>query len=267
VTPREGTLGIVTRANLRLYARPRSESTAFVACPHFEGVLGLLAHLEARLGGTLSAFEVLWGDYYAFATGAGAPHAPVLPHGASHYVIVESLGGDPATDTGRLEEALAEAVDRGFAVDGVVAKSDAERRSIWAPRENVSGARRLGPTIVFDVSLAQRDMAAYVEGVREAVRRRWPDGRVFALGHVADGNLHFLVAVGAGDETTRHAVEGFVYEPLAALGGSVSAEHGIGLERKEWLPLSRTPAEVATMRVLRKALDPRGILNRGKLFD
>ena len=263
----EGTLGIVTRADLRLVAQPRSHDTALVACPDFECVVRLLSMVDARLGGQLSAFEVMWPEFYEITTTPPALNVPVLPHRKGIYVLIESLGADPHSDTERLEEALGEAMEAGLVADAVIAKSDLERRAMWAPREDVFQTRRLGPTHNFDVSMAIADMPAYLETLRSSLAQCVPAAQLIVFGHIADGNLHIVVAAGAAHEATFDAVERCVYEPLRSIAGSVSAEHGIGLERKAYLEISRSPAEIATMRALKAALDPRGILNPGKVFD
>ena len=263
----EGTLGIVTRADLRLVPKPRSHGTALVACPDFDAVVRLLTTLDARLGGQLSAFEVMWPDFYQITTTPPALNAPVLPHGLGIYVLIESLGADPRSDTERLEAALGEAMEAGLMVDAALAKSDLERRAMWAPREDVFQTRRLGPNHSFDVSMAIGDMPAYLQTVRSGLAKCVPAARLIVFGHIADGNLHLVVAAGEAHEATFEAVERCVYEPLRAIAGSISAEHGIGLERKAYLEISRSPAEIATMRALKAALDPRGILNPGKVFD
>jgi FAD/FMN-containing dehydrogenase len=129
----------------------------------------------------------------------------------------------------------------------------------------VSRTRSQETLLTFDVSLPVENMKAYAAEVCDSVRGFAGDNRAFIFGHMADGNLHIVIAAG-DDPATRAKVEDMVYRPLAAIGGSVSAEHGIGLEKRAYLPLSRTPAEIATMRLLKQALDPRGILNPGKVF-
>lgn len=263
----EGTLGIVTRADLRLMPRPRSHGTAFIACPDFASVARLLTVMDGQLGGQLSAFEVMWPEFYEVTTTSPASNAAVLPYGHSMYVLIEALGADPQSDAERLEQALAEAMELGLIADAVIAKSDLERRAMWAPREDVFQTRRFGPTHNFDVSLSIADMPAYLETLRRGLKECAPAARMYVFGHVADGNLHVVVSAGEAHEATFHAVERCVYEPLRSISGSISAEHGIGLERKAYLSISRTPAEIATMRALKAALDPRGILNPGKVFD
>ena len=138
---------------------------------------------------------------------------------------------------------------------------------MWAPREDVFQTRRYGPVHNFDVSLAIADMPGYLDELRAELAERVPGARSFIFGHIADGNLHITVSAGAAHEASFATVERCVYEPLRSLSGSISAEHGIGLERKAYLGISRSAAEIATMRALKAALDPRGILNPGKIFD
>ena len=261
----EGTLGVVTRAELRLVSRTRSQETLLASLPTFDAMVGLLGRLDSGLGGQLAAFEALWGNYYDYNTTASAGNAAPLARGAPFYVIAEALGGDPEHDRARLESVLAEALEAGVVSDVVIANSEAERRAIWAIREDVWEVQNIAPLLTFDVSLPVENMKAYVQEISESVRGLAGENRCFVFGHMADGNLHIVVAAG-DDAAMRARVEDLIYRPLAAIGGSVSAEHGIGLEKRAYLPLSRTPAEIATMRLLKRALDPQGILNPGKVF-
>jgi FAD/FMN-containing dehydrogenase len=260
----EGTLGVVTRADLRLASRPVSSCAAFVACRDFTAMTELLGMLDARLGGQLSAFEALWPAFYEVTTTAPALSSPILPYGHAVYALIEALGADPEADQERFERVLSDALESGFIVDAAIAKSEAERNAMWAPREDVFQMDRYGPSHSFDVSLAIADMPRYLDTLHRALEDRLPGSKTFVFGHVADGNLH--IAVCAADADVR-VVENCVYEPLRSIAGSISAEHGIGLERKPYLEISRTRAEIATMRALKAALDPRGILNPGKVID
>lgn len=261
----EGTLGVVTRAELRLVSRTRSQETLLASLPGFDAMVELLGRLDAGLGGQLAAFEALWGNYYDYNTSPPAQNAAPLPRGAPFYVIAESLGGDPQADRARLETVLGEAMEAGVVSDVVIANSEQERHAIWAIREDVWQVRNIGPLLTFDVSLPIENMKDYSQQVCDSVRAFAGENRAFVFGHMADGNLHIVVA-GGDDAATRARVEDIVYRPLAAIGGSVSAEHGIGLEKRAYLPLSRSPAEISTMKLLKQALDPRGILNPGKVF-
>ena len=263
----EGTLGVITRVVLRLREQPRSQNAALVACASPEQLVGFLKHCDTALGGTLSAFEVMWNEFYRLVTTPPAKSAAPLSEDHAYYVLVEALGGNQARDDERFEEALGAAIEAELIEDAVIAKSAAEYHALWGLRDDVEQLMRFKPLFIFDVSLPIPAMAAYIEQVREALLERWPDGRLWVFGHMGDGNLHVMVSAGAQDAATRAAVEAIVYEPLTAVEGSVSAEHGIGLEKKRYLPLSRKPAEIELMRRLKRALDPAGILNPGKLFD
>jgi len=262
----EGTLGVVTRAELRLMPRPASHDTALVSLSSFEALLQLLAALESRLGANLASFEVLWPEFYELTTTAPAKQRPPLPHGAALYALIDAQGPDAGQDSERFLTVLGALLEARVIDDAVIAESAAQRQQIWAIREDVWQTRRAGPAFMFDVSLPLGEMQGYVAQLRRAIALRWPQGQVFVFGHVADGNLHLAIAVGSRDAETRRVVETRVYEPLKAIGGSISAEHGIGLEKRDYLSLSRTPAEINTMRRLKLALDPNGILNPGKVF-
>ena len=260
----EGTLGVVTRADLRLASRPVSSCSAFVACRDFTAMTELLGILDARLGGQLSAFEALWPQFYEVTTTAPALSSPILPYGHAVYALIETLGADPAADQERFERVLSDAMQSGLIVDAAIAKSEADRNAMWAPREDVFQMDRYGPSHHFDVSLAITDMPRYLDTLHRTLQDRLPGAKTFVFGHVADGNLHISVCAG---DAPGPVVENCVYEPLRSLSGCISAEHGIGLERKPYLEISRTQAEIATMRALKAALDPRGILNPGKVID
>lgn len=264
----EGTLGVITRLVLRLREMPRSTQTAFLACDTLEQVSQLLKQVDAGFGGQLSSFEVLWGDYYAMVTRPDSPISPPLEDGFGFYVLVESQGSDADQDAERFEAVLSDAMEQGLVADAVIAASGLDRDALWAVRDAVEEVFDFGPVFTFDISLRISDMQETVTAIRQRLARDWGENHhCWVFGHLGDGNLHLVVAVGDDAPATRHRVEQAVYGPLAAVGGSVSAEHGIGLEKKPWLHLSRTPEELATMRRLKNALDPNGILNPGKVFD
>lgn len=263
----EGTLGIVARAVLRLQPRMASERTALVACADFDGVTGLLRHMGRELGGSLATFEVMWRNHYTLLTEESGRNAAPLPTRWPYYAIVESLGSADEENTARFGAALESALQEGLIEDAVLAQSESQRKSIWAIREDVEGLiEQLSPLFTFDVSLPIPAMPRYAASLEKAVQQRWPHGRIVVFGHVGDGNLHVSVSVGSHAAEARRAVEQLVYGPLTELGGSVSAEHGIGLEKRDYLALSRTPEEIALMRTLKRALDPLNLLNRGKIL-
>ncbi len=261
----EGTLGVITRLVLRLREKPARQDVAFVAVPGFDALVALLKHMDRALGGGLSAFEVMWPEFYELVTMPPAKGRAPLPHGAPFYVLIESLGGDAAGDAARFQSAFEKAVEQGLVADAVLAQSQAEVAAIWALRDDVLQTARWGLPFAFDVSVPVAGMQAYVAGVKAGLSACWPSVRAFVFGHMGDGNLHLVISPDGLPADARPAVERIVYAPLQQMGGSISAEHGIGLEKKHWLPVSRSPAEIALMRTLKQALDPKGILNPGRV--
>ncbi|MEE4202603.1 MAG: FAD-binding oxidoreductase [Halieaceae bacterium] len=264
----EGTLGVITRLQLRLREAPASHDVAMVAAPDFSAVTGLLRHMDRSLGGTLSAFEVMWPEFYALVTTPPAKNAPPLPPDLGFKVLVESLGGDREADNARFLAALEGALDEGLISDAVVAQTDRERSGLWAIRDDVEQVGRDGESAIFDVSLPITAMEVYIHRIRAGLEASLTTHQLFVFGHLGDGNLHVVVQVPRGQlASLRPIIEAHVYEPLIDCRGSVSAEHGIGLEKREWLPVSRNKAELALMRAMKSTLDPKGILNPGKIFE
>ncbi|MEX2494569.1 MAG: FAD-binding oxidoreductase [Woeseia sp.] len=262
----EGTLGVITRACLRLREKWRSQNAALLSLTSFDNVLKLLKFTDARLGGSLSAFEAMWGGFYDTVT---APHNGIpapLDRGQPYYVLIEALGGDSPGDRERFETLLAEIYDSGVLQDAAVAESLIQTMSFWQIRDAVEKLLELGPMIMFDVSLPISAMEEYVAGVRERLAARWPDHRCIVWGHLGDSNLHLWITVHSSDPGDRAQVEEIVYAPLHEVGGSISAEHGIGLEKRAYLSLTRTDPEISLMRLLKQTLDPEGILNPGKVI-
>ena len=259
----EGSLGVVTRAVLRLRELPQSRATLLVAVDEFDKLSRLLKHIDGALGGSLSAFEVMWNNFYTLVTSPPAENQAPIARDYPYYVLIEAMGSDDAL----VEAAMASAYEEELIVDAVIAQSEAQRLQLWALRDSVEECMRFAPTFTFDVSLRISQMHEYIERVNQLLAERYGDFRNFTFGHMGDGNLHLVVSVGSGGPEVRAAVEACVYQPLAAVQGSVSAEHGVGLEKKAYLELSRSPEEIALMRRLKYALDPKAILNPGKIFD
>jgi FAD/FMN-containing dehydrogenase len=241
-----------------------SQNTAFLAVDNFEALPKLLRHLESELAGSLAAFEVMWPEFYAFVTTQPAKGRAILPRGSAYYVLVEMLGAHPDADAERFEAVLAQTLEDGVVSDAVIAKSQAERDAIWGLRDDVSQPFRNGPAFTYDISLPISEMPDYVAKVRADLTARWPKAELTVFGHLGDGNLHLVAGVGARE--AKPDIEAIVYAPLRAFSGSVSAEHGIGLQKRAYLGVSRSPVEVAVMRTLKDALDPRHVLNPGKIF-
>jgi FAD/FMN-containing dehydrogenase len=263
----EGTLGVVTRAVLRLRQLPSSQDTAFLGVEDFEKLPVLLRRLERGLAGNLSAFEVMWREFHELVTTPPAQGRAPLAEPHAYYVLVEAQGSDQAADSERFEAVLMEALEAGLIADAAIAKSQAERDAMWALRDDISQTARNWPIFTFDVSLRIRDMKDYVAEVRAALEAKWPEKATLTVfGHLGDGNLHLVAGVGARDKATKHEVESIVYGGLRSRGGSISAEHGIGLEKRDFLGWSRSADELALMRALKATLDPHNILNPGKVL-
>ncbi|MDH5579115.1 MAG: FAD-binding oxidoreductase, partial [Betaproteobacteria bacterium] len=219
----EGTLGVITRLVLRLREKPSRQDVAFAAVPGFDALAALLKHMDRSLGGGLSAFEVMWPDFYELVTTPPANGRPPVPQGSPFYVLIESMGGESTADTGRFQSALEKAVEDGLVADAVVAQSQAEVAAIWALRDDVMQTARWGLPFTFDVSLPIADMAAYVDRVKARLRANWPSVRAFVFGHMGDGNLHLVISPDGLPADARAALERIVYAPLQAVGGSISA--------------------------------------------
>ncbi|HEX6259899.1 MAG TPA: FAD-binding oxidoreductase [Woeseiaceae bacterium] len=262
----EGTLGIVTRVVLKLKEAVTSRDTVLVALDSFASVTKLLKLMERGLGGALSAYEVMWGNYFHAVTEPRWHRAP-MRRDCAFYVIAEANGADRETDSAKFLACLESAVEDKTVIDAVVPKSDAERKAVWAIREDFEAVTQEKPTFIYDVSLPIRNMDEYIELVKAGLERRWPACKCYVIGHIGDGNLHLFVSPGEGDQDLHIEADKEVYRPLARFRGSVSAEHGIGLEKKRWLETSRSPTEVHLMRLLKNTLDPKNLLNRGKIFD
>ena len=255
----EGTLGVVTRAVLRLWPQPQEFATAFIACPTFDALIDVLQLAGRKFSSRVTAFEAMWPDFYAAVTQPERVRPP-LDRNHPFYALIEISVERGETEA--CERMLSDLMDAGRVLDAVVAKSQAQRSDLWAVRDAVHYFRPDGFEHYFDVSLPLRSIDRYVLEVRKRIVDHCPSARVLSFGHIGDGNIHWVIdAPGAAE-----FLQGAVYEPLAELGGSVSAEHGIGLQKKHVLHLSRTPAELAVMRSVKAALDPRGILNPGKIF-
>ena len=262
----EGTLGIVTRCVLRLREAPISQNTALVGIEDFSSIVRFLKHIDAGLGGNMSAFEVMWKEFYEMVTNSLDEKSLPLKKNIPYYVLVESMGSDQIKDEEHFESLLQKALEDSVIVDAVLAKSEKERKALWAFRDDVEKQAQYGPTVMFDVSLPINEMEEYVSKVDLNLQKYWKDFHHIVWGHLADGNLHLVVGTGDLESDTIKKIENSVYEPLELIGGSISAEHGIGLEKKPYLHLSRSEEEINYMKALKDTFDPKGILNPGLIF-
>ena len=262
----EGTLGVVTRAVLRLWPKLPSKVTALCALRGFDEAVALLHALQARLGGGLSAFEAMWASYFHYVL----EHMPALrsPFAERHalYALVEIEGTEHAADTARLEAALADALESGVVVDAVLAQSAREAKSLWAIRDGIGDVTpTLQPLLAFDVSVTVDAMPAFLATV-DAAFAGFPDPVTnLVFGHIGDSNLHLAVTTHRARDLAKLC--DVVYEAVGRHAGSISAEHGVGTLRRDYLHHSRSTAELEVMRRLKAALDPHGILNAGRVMS
>ena len=261
----EGTLGVVTRVVVRLEEAPVSRNSALIALASFDAVTAMLKRFQSKLGSQLSAYEAMWGEYYRAVTVPGANRAP-LDRDYPFYVMLETEGAQPEADETAFMALMHEALEDGTVLDAVIPKSDTERSELWKVREDFTALYRTLPIFLYDVSLPIRDMQAYADDVLARFRRRWPQGFCQVMGHIGDGNLHLFVHPGVNDPALHTQSDEEVYGALKPYGGSISAEHGIGTEKRDWLPISRSEDEIALMRTLKRSLDPKNLLNPGKLL-
>lgn len=260
----EGTLGIVTRVTLALHPRPAAIATALAVVADTGAALALLRDLGARLPGGLLVFEAMWQEFYAIAIGRMGLKAP-FPAAQAVYLLIEAP--ETGADGTALLEALHANMEEGRVLDAVIAQSDAERKQFWALRESVyTHSRHFPRTIGFDVSFPLDRMAAATEALRSRIASSFPDAAWVVFGHLADGNLHVNIMAEPVGATTRKRAEALVYGLVGELGGSVSAEHGIGRSKAGYLHLTRSPEELHLMGLIKRALDPRNILSPGRVL-
>lgn len=266
----EGTLGIITAAALRLFPRAASESTALLAVPSPQAALELLARAGARFGQTVTAFELIHRQGFDFiAQTMPDIRIPLSP--LPDWMVLTEVGlpqaAGPADQA--LEAFLADAMEADLVNDGIVAASEGQRKELWQLRETIPEANRnIGAIASHDVSLPLTEIPGFLERA-PAMLAAIADIRINAFGHLGDGNLHFNLFPVAGrtrkdydPEPLTHAV----HDLVDALGGSVSAEHGIGRLKTDDLERYGDPAKLAAMRAIKRALDPKGIMNPGAIL-
>ncbi len=270
----EGTLGVVTAASLRLSPRPAARATAMVALASPAEAVALLGRLRDSLGDAVTTFELMPRIALEFV----CRHVPGTrdPFDRAHgwYVLVEvSLPQADSDLGGRFEEALAAAIEDGEASDAVTAATDSQREALWRLRETIpEGQRHEGAGLKHDVSIEPAKLPAFIEDGRALIASLAPGARLVAYGHLGDGNLHYNVSPAAGDDDGRLAAAGdairrAIHDLVASHRGSISAEHGIGQLKVGELARYEDPVAFALMHVIKRALDPQGIMNPGKVLD
>jgi FAD/FMN-containing dehydrogenase len=260
----EGTLGVITAAVLKLHPRPTASVTAWIALDEPMRAVELLGLLRERVGERISAFELV----SRACLEAVLRHAPAtrdpLPGPHPWYVLAKVAdSGDFATLREQVERALVDCAERGGLLDAVLAQSDAQAQDLWRIRETIPEAQFTN--VKHDVSVAVSKIPALIERTESALRAAFPAAQSYVFGHVGDGNLHYNI----GPEALvreRAAVNRIVYDAVAALDGSISAEHGLGQLKRDEVRRHKSEVELDLMRTLKRALDPRGLMNPGKML-
>jgi len=270
----EGTLGIITAASLKLFPAMRASATALVALPNIACAVTLLSVLRSASADRVSSFELIPRIGVELAARHIADVADPFPHPHPWYALCEltsSAAEEPLNAL--LERVLADALERAVILDAAIAQSEAQRQGLWRLRENIPEAqRRDGASLKHDVSLPIPVLAEFVERAAAWLAANVPEGRLIAYGHLGDGNLHFNLNQAPGAQRDRFLareseVKRAIHDLVHELGGSFSAEHGIGQLKVEELARYASPVELDLMRAIKRALDPRGILNPGKVLS
>jgi FAD/FMN-containing dehydrogenase len=263
----EGTLGIVVEATVRLTEPPPLSNVMLLALPSFDGLMQVFAELRRRL--SLSAFE--------FFTDIALKH--VCAHGAQNpfrevhpYYVVTEFDAASEDQQSAVLSAFESLLEKGLVLDGVISQSDAQAAALWRLREGITESLAPHTPYKNDISVRVSAMPAFLAEAQSLLGEAYPHFEVVWFGHIGDGNLHINVlkptelAMQAFVKDCEHVTE-LLAQVLHRHGGSISAEHGIGLVKKKYLGSTRSPAEIAVMRGIRQVLDPNGIMNPGKLMD
>ncbi|MGB3811329.1 MAG: FAD-binding oxidoreductase [Parvibaculum sp.] len=268
----EGTLGIITGAVLKLFSKPLAVVTAFAAVPSVEEAVKLLRIADNASGGLVTSFELMPRIGIEFVTRHMPGTVDPLSVASPWYVLLElSAGGTIESLNEMLEVLLAAAMDVGAVTDAAIAHSEAQRLKFWQMRESMSDVQRLeGGSIKHDVSVPVSSVAAFIAQASDAVGQAMPGIRPVPFGHVGDGNIHFNLSQPVGADKAAFLarwgeMSAIVHWIVREFNGSISAEHGIGRMKRDEIAETKSPIEIELMRTLKRALDPTGILNPGKV--
>lgn len=265
----EGTLGVVTAAVLRLYPRPGASASALLACKDLTSAQAVLAMAQVMAPGNLLSFEAMWPDFYQLTTSQLCQGREPLPPGSALHLIVEVTGATQDAAEALLLSIFEAAAEQDLVQDGVIAKSQSERAAIWAIREDTDLIMRpLGAMLSFDVSIEATHIEDFMRRWDLARSQSFPHLKSYTFGHLGDCNLHICIALTPEDKRNRGPIDDLFYATLADTpGASFSAEHGIGLQKRARLVAAKSPAALDLMRQLKQMLDPKGIMNPGKVLD
>ena len=263
----EGTLGIVTKAVLKLIEAPSTRHSAILGVNDYESVIDLLKALEKGLGGTLSAFELMWGNTYRTMIEKSTSLISPIDQNYDYYVFVETLGSNKKQDLSLLQNLIEKALEDNIVIDGSLAETEKELNNLWQIREDVSILdSNANHAQHFDISIPIPLIGKIVDSINDNLKKLSFVKNIYIWGHVADGNIHFIVGKEKNSDEIIKKVNEVVYEPLKENNGSISAEHGIGLHKKNYLIKSRSKPEIELMKQIKHFFDPKNILNPGRII-
>jgi FAD/FMN-containing dehydrogenase len=269
----EGTLGLITGAVMKLFPQPRAQATAWLALPDPAAAVALLGAAQARFDARVTAFELVSRATLDLVLRHLPAMRDPLAGTAPWYVLIElSDGGDETDLIEALTAFIGDALERGEVGDAVLAQSGDQAKRLWALRENASEAQKIeGVSIKHDVAVPVSAIPEFLRRADAALASEFPGLRIVAFGHVGDGNLHYNLSKPDSQENaaflaSQPRANEIVHDIVHALGGSISAEHGVGQLKREEILRYKSPVEMAAMRALKQALDPRGLMNPGKLI-
>ncbi len=274
----EGTLGIITAATLKLFPRPAGQAVALVAVPSPDEAVQLLQVAQAQLGASLTAFELISDVCIALVERHVAASRFPLAQRSPWYVLLELSDAQGETQAREaIERLLESALDQALATDAALSSSLTQYRQLWALRENISESQGAeGKTIKHDISLPISRIAEFVADMNAQIERQFPGLRLVVFGHLGDGNLHYNLSPApgtSGDEAVaafialEAPINRLVHDAVVARSGSISAEHGLGVLRRDESARYKSAVEMKLMRAIKSALDPNGFMNPGKLLD
>lgn len=259
----EGTLGVVTEVTFRLAPQKPFRQSALCALPAFGDVIRLLQIMGQALD-SLTAFEVMWSDYYRASLQATGSSDPL---GGEHnfYVLMQTEGAREEATIESFQAALMSVMEDGLVEDAAIAQSGAEETAFWIIRDGVGELLpQMDPAITVDVGIPITKMDSFVNDFRAALGQSWPQCQLLVFGHIGDGNLHMLASTGRSED--HPGIYELIYQKTRAVDGAITAEHGVGMLKKPWLSYSRSQAEIDLMRSLKGLLDPHGIINPGRVI-
>ncbi|MFT6052082.1 MAG: FAD/FMN-containing dehydrogenase [Halioglobus sp.] len=256
----EGTLGIVTRVVLQLQPKSRSSHTALCALNSYESVTKLLVELKGSLGSGLTGFELMWDSYYSKVLEVLPNLTSPFAENHAYYLLLEYKDNNQTLGAARFESALFEQLESGFIDDALIAQSHQDADKFWQIRDGIGELFQvLGPVSNQDVSLPLEQIGPFADDLDQRLKANYNNITVLLFGHIGDNNLHVCAYTGRDEDKSK--INEDIMLMIGEYSGAITAEHGVGVLKRDFLALSRTPSEIALMKTLKIAMDPKGILN------